>query len=137
MFDKVGVHGSGSSQLPASSNTPTTLICFSHLRWDFVFQRPQHLMSRFANDMTVVFWEEPVDIETLGARMRLHPYNNVSEKRVLFTPQFFDPEELAILRGRVRDGFTFVDVGANIGAYALFVGVLAGPAGRIPWSASA
>jgi len=20
------------------------LICFSHLRWDFVFQRPQHLM---------------------------------------------------------------------------------------------
>jgi hypothetical protein len=32
------------------------------LRWDFVFQRPQHLMSRFANDMTVVFWEEPIDI---------------------------------------------------------------------------
>jgi UDP-galactopyranose mutase len=25
-----------------------TLICFSHLRWNFVFQRPQHLMSRFA-----------------------------------------------------------------------------------------
>jgi UDP-galactopyranose mutase len=35
------------------------LICFSHLRWDFVFQRPQHLMSRFARRMRVFFWEEP------------------------------------------------------------------------------
>jgi glycosyltransferase involved in cell wall biosynthesis len=40
-----------------------TLLCFSHLRWDFVFQRPQHLMSRFATEMTVIFWEEPTDIE--------------------------------------------------------------------------
>ena len=38
------------------------LICFSHLRWDFVFQRPQHLMTRFADDMNVVYWEEWVDI---------------------------------------------------------------------------
>jgi glycosyltransferase involved in cell wall biosynthesis len=38
------------------------LICFSHLRWDFVFQRPQQLMSRFSNDMPVVYWEEPFDI---------------------------------------------------------------------------
>jgi UDP-galactopyranose mutase len=33
------------------------------LRWDFVFQRPQHLMSRFARDMQVIFWEEPVEID--------------------------------------------------------------------------
>ncbi|HYD45255.1 MAG TPA: UDP-galactopyranose mutase, partial [Phenylobacterium sp.] len=39
------------------------LICFSHLRWDFVFQRPQHLMTRFARDRKVIFWEEPVDGE--------------------------------------------------------------------------
>jgi UDP-galactopyranose mutase len=36
-----------------------TLICFSHLRWNFVFQRPQHLMSRFAEAGRVIFWEEP------------------------------------------------------------------------------
>ena len=36
-----------------------TVICFSHLRWDFVFQRPQHLMSRFAKARRVVVWEEP------------------------------------------------------------------------------
>ncbi|HEX6860788.1 MAG TPA: UDP-galactopyranose mutase [Caulobacteraceae bacterium] len=35
-------------------------MCFSHLRWNFVFQRPQHLMTRFARDYRVVFWEEPI-----------------------------------------------------------------------------
>src|SRR3954471_23601946 len=36
------------------------LICLSHLRWDFIFQRPQHLMSRFAAMMPVYFVEEPI-----------------------------------------------------------------------------
>ena len=36
-----------------------TIVCFSHLRWDFVFQRPQHLMSRFARSGLVIYWEEP------------------------------------------------------------------------------
>jgi len=36
------------------------VICFSHLRWNFVFQRPQHLLSRCARDRRVFFVEEPV-----------------------------------------------------------------------------
>ena len=36
------------------------LLCFSHLRWDFVFQRPQHLLTRAAQTMRVLFWEEPI-----------------------------------------------------------------------------
>src|SRR5688572_6618121 len=36
------------------------LVCFSHLRWDFVYQRPQHLMSRFAREGRVFFVEEPI-----------------------------------------------------------------------------
>jgi len=35
------------------------LICFSHLRWDFVYQRPQHLLSRAARDRRVYYIEEP------------------------------------------------------------------------------
>jgi UDP-galactopyranose mutase len=35
------------------------LLCLSHLRWDFVFQRPQHLLTRAARDYDVVFFEEP------------------------------------------------------------------------------
>lgn len=36
------------------------LVCFSHLRWHFVYQRPQHLMTRFAKHKRVFFVEEPV-----------------------------------------------------------------------------
>jgi UDP-galactopyranose mutase len=36
------------------------LVCLSHLRWDFVYQRPQHLLSRFAVGRRVFFVEEPV-----------------------------------------------------------------------------
>ena len=37
-----------------------TLVVFSHLRWDFVYQRPQQIMSRFAKKYPVIFIEEPV-----------------------------------------------------------------------------
>ncbi len=40
------------------------LICFSHLRWGFVYQRPQHLMSRFAKHRRVFFVEEPIFEQT-------------------------------------------------------------------------
>lgn len=36
------------------------VVCYSHLRWNFVYQRPQHLMSRFAKTGTVYFIEEPL-----------------------------------------------------------------------------
>jgi UDP-galactopyranose mutase len=36
------------------------VICFSHLRWDFVFQRPQHVLSRLAAERRVYYVEEPV-----------------------------------------------------------------------------
>src|SRR6059058_2665305 len=37
------------------------VICFSHLRWNFVYQRPQHVLSRCARDRRVFFVEEPID----------------------------------------------------------------------------
>ena len=49
-----------------------TLICFSHLRWAFVFQRPQHLMSRFAATHRVLFWEEPEYVDGIGAARVRH-----------------------------------------------------------------
>lgn len=36
------------------------LLCFSHLKWNFVYQRPQHLLSRYAKNNRVFFIEEPV-----------------------------------------------------------------------------
>jgi hypothetical protein len=36
------------------------ILCFSHLRWSFPYERPHHLMSRFGLHTSVFFWEEPV-----------------------------------------------------------------------------
>ncbi|NJO69150.1 MAG: glycosyltransferase family 1 protein [Bacteroidetes bacterium] len=36
------------------------IICFSHLRWNFVFQRPQHLLTRWAKEVPVYYIEEPI-----------------------------------------------------------------------------
>jgi UDP-galactopyranose mutase len=62
MTTRVGVPVESKAEPFAPDSDKPTLLCFSHLRWDFVFQRPQQLMSRFASDMTAIFWEEPVEI---------------------------------------------------------------------------
>ena len=62
MLTRVGVPVESVAEHSAPDPGPTTLICFSHLRWNFVFQRPQHLMSRFAREMNVIYWEEPTDV---------------------------------------------------------------------------
>jgi UDP-galactopyranose mutase len=62
MLTRVGVPVESEAEPSAPDPQATTLICFSHLRWNFVFQRPQHLMSRFAREMTVIYWEEPIEI---------------------------------------------------------------------------
>ena len=36
------------------------IVCFSHLRWDFVFQRPQHLLTRLADHFRIYYVEEPL-----------------------------------------------------------------------------
>jgi UDP-galactopyranose mutase len=47
-------------------------VCFSHVRWDFFWERPQHLMTRAARTHRVWFVEEP--IESAGdARLELEP----------------------------------------------------------------
>ncbi|WP_414473837.1 FkbM family methyltransferase [Microvirga sp. M2] len=65
--------------------------------------------------------DRPLDLETFGVRMRLVPYKNVCERRILFTPQLFDLDEIKHIAARDRQGFTFVDVGSNVGWYSLLV----------------
>jgi len=62
MLTRAGVPVESQAEPSAPDPETATLLCFSHLRWNFVFQRPQHLMSRFAREMDVIFWEEPVEI---------------------------------------------------------------------------
>src|SRR5688572_3939426 len=48
------------SSNPTSRNDTPLYVCHSHLRWDWVYQRPQHLLSRLARHAPVLVEEEPV-----------------------------------------------------------------------------
>ncbi|WP_442897109.1 FkbM family methyltransferase [Enterovirga sp.] len=73
----------------------------------------------------------PADVEALGVHVRVRPDNNICEKRLLFAPASFDAVELSILEKHIRPGFIFLDVGANVGAYALFAAARADATSRI------
>ena len=63
----------------------TDLICISHLRWDFVWQRPQHLLSRLGDHYRIFFVEEPITIDanrSFELEVRQEP-NNVTVIRLL------------------------------------------------------
>lgn len=71
-----------------------------------------------------------LDVTTWGIHMRLDPRRNITEKRLLLSPSRFELEERQILQQRLKAGDCFVDVGANIGAYTLWVAKIIGPTGR-------
>lgn len=55
-----------------SASSRPLLICFSQLRWDFVYQRPQQLLSRAAKTLDILFVEEPI-FESGPAELRCSP----------------------------------------------------------------
>ena len=61
------------------------LIVFSHLRWDFVYQRPQQLLSRLAADRQVIFVEEPMPGAAHPVLERLQPCKGVEVLRCHIT----------------------------------------------------
>ena len=73
----------------------------------------------------------PVDIEVFGRKMRLNGARNIAERRLLIQPQHFDPLERNLLAAHLRPGGVAVDIGANIGAYTLYLAGLVGPSGRV------
>ncbi|WP_407945150.1 UDP-galactopyranose mutase [Oryzicola mucosus] len=59
------------------TSTPP-IICFSHLRWDFVLQRPQHLMRRFGKSGRVFFFEEYIPTNHHLPYLEFHAFDDTS-----------------------------------------------------------
>ncbi|MBC8119398.1 MAG: glycosyltransferase [Burkholderiaceae bacterium] len=82
-----------------------TLLVFSHLRWDFVYQRPQHLLSRLAKHYRVLFFEEPVRGNQTPFLQRIAPCANVEVLRphtTIDAPGFHD-DQLVELRPLIAE----------------------------------
>ena len=81
------------------------LVVFSHLRWNFVFQRPQHLLSRLAREFPVVFVEEPLRSDAPARLERTSPAPGVEVLRPQ-TPveaHGFHDDQLSLLEPLVAD----------------------------------
>jgi FkbM family methyltransferase len=81
--------------------------------------------------------DRPIDTTLWNAQVRLYPRHNSCEKNALFTPQMFDRQERNVLAAaldrRLAAGarFSFVDIGANVGLYSLFVAARGGDRARV------
>jgi FkbM family methyltransferase len=74
----------------------------------------------------------PIDVTVLGEqRMRLHPRGNACETRILILPHLFDRYELRVLSRALNPRAVFIDIGANVGIYAIYATLHAGPGARI------
>lgn len=88
----------------AGEHLPQDLICFSHLRWNFVYQRPQHLLSRFANQFRVFFVEEP----EFGAETDTLRYSVSEENIGIIVPHLrhnTPPEDVIRIQRRLLSEF--------------------------------
>lgn len=67
-------------------------------------------------------WLPPVvDARVWNLKLRLHARGNLSEQRLLLMPQYLDVLERDFLARELAPGGCFLDIGANIGAYSLWV----------------
>ena len=95
------------------------------------------ILLRRAVTMRLAYPDGALDVERWGLRMRLHPRDNGCEKNLLFTPRMYEPEELAELERDIARAkaqarrFIFVDIGANVGLFSLFVASRAEQKARI------
>jgi FkbM family methyltransferase len=84
------------------------------------------MMSRLVN----LLRGGPVDMHYQGAAFRLHHQASATERGALFNPDY-NREELDFLRANVPAGGTFVDLGANVGTYALVLARHVGAGGKV------
>jgi len=88
------------------TDLPKYLVCFSHLRWDFVFQRPQHLLTRLAKAVNVFYIEEPVIIAS--DKLPHYLFQERGEQITLIIPQLpqgLNPLESIAIQEQLFDDF--------------------------------
>ena len=84
------------------------------------------MMSRLVN----LFGTTPIDTFYQGAPFRLYHQKSATERGALFNPDY-NIDELDFLRAHTPTGGTFIDIGANVGTYAMVMAQHIGKGGRI------
>lgn len=72
------------------------LIVFSHLRWDFIFQRPQHLLTKFAKYRRVYYFEDPIYGMTDSPRLFLKETSEGVQVVIPYLPENIDEKAIEV-----------------------------------------
>ncbi|WP_192823302.1 glycosyltransferase family 1 protein [Rufibacter sp. LB8] len=83
----------------------SALVCLSHLRWDFVYQRPQHLLSRFAKHTQLFFFEEPLFFDNARPRLAVSTREDNVTVVVPHLPHGLSPAEIEAEQKTLLDKF--------------------------------
>ena len=94
--------------MPPSSRED--IVCFCHLRWNFVFQRPQHLLTRFARDRRVFFVEEPVFDSDIARIDTVRDSSGVEIAVPHLAPGLLPADSARAMRGLVDGLLTLHDI---------------------------
>src|SRR5690348_17273494 len=84
------------------------------------------LLSRLVNLLRA----GPLDVQYQGASFRFYHQASATERGALFNPDY-NLDELDFLRQHTPAGGVFVDVGANVGTFALVMARQVGPSGKV------
>jgi glycosyltransferase involved in cell wall biosynthesis len=99
----IGTQDKDLKQLDPPFPENSDLICLSHLRWDFVYQRPQHLLSRCAKERRVFFFEEPIFGQTNVARLEVSPRDEGLWVVVPHLPEGMNEDEINSAQRQLLD----------------------------------
>lgn len=93
-------------------------LCFSHLRWNFVFQRPQHLLTRASESYRVHYIEEPRFIEKGEERIEVDVVTDRMRVVTPLLPASADPaKHTSILRALIDGYVAYLDSAPRVGWY--------------------
>lgn len=124
--------------MPADMTSP--FGSYALVSWRALFLRAAHAMpanwtgrrmALLLRKLSLKHGPAVVDAAVEGLRFRFYVRDNVSERKYLFLPQFFDAEERTLLRQTLKEGSVFVDVGANAGIYSVCGAAAVGASGRM------
>lgn len=73
----------------------------------------------------------PFDVTAGGINLRIYPTENYGDRLIAMTGQLPERDEIALIAPYLKPGGSFIDIGANIGLYAIHAGRALGPEGRV------
>jgi glycosyltransferase involved in cell wall biosynthesis len=84
-------------------NKDDLIVCFSHLRWDFVFQRPQQILTRASRTHAVIYFEEPKFEHCSSASIRVETAQAGIQVVTPILPDWADVTTIVLMQRMLLD----------------------------------